>query len=130
MDAHEIAAVLALATMQRNALTDTLGWDLLDPMMAMMRDRHLAIKINALIRQKQKQGDFHSAAGLMIWLHTLRAGTSLDLRSSGREMWRELQRAFPHVPAVANGMLAANFEQVNLDGYDQFPIGLTPDPLD
>lgn len=55
-------------------------------------------EVNRLIKDSQKEGNYASAAGLMIQLHTLRAISMPELRIWGRQMWKELSRGMPYVP--------------------------------
>ena len=92
-DSDQIALVVAIATHWRNVLKDD-GVDLLDPMSAEQIDPMIALKLNKMIRQVQKENPTF-ATGLMVWLHTIRTANTPELRLEGRAMWSELQRGFP-----------------------------------
>lgn len=128
MDADEIGMIVALATDRRHKLREMYGWDLLEPALVEAADMSAAIKLNQLIRHLQKDSNQVTAAALMVWLHTLRASMSLDLRSAGRELWGQLERGFPYALDAEDGFVAMGGNELNLGGYDQFPAGLTPIP--
>lgn len=129
LDSHEISSIVALATDGRHKLEEMYGWDFLDPVLLEASDPYVTMKINQLIRQMQKQGDTVDAAALMVWLHTLRSATTLELRMLGRELWRQLERGFATCVDTAADMSEVIGTPLNTEGYNQFPAGLTPDPL-
>jgi hypothetical protein len=129
IDGGEIGMVLAIATDKRHRLSEILGWNLLEPILVQISDITAAMTVNKLIREAQKAGDPVSASGLMVWLHTLRAANTLELRQLGRDMWGQLERGFPHCEDGQAGMLAVAGQYLNIDGYDQFPSGLSPKPF-
>jgi hypothetical protein len=63
----------------------------------------------------------------MVWLHTIRATITPELRFKGRILWKELARGFPCVGGAAYGLVVAGFI-LNVDGYEAVPVGLE-DPL-
>ena len=77
----------------------------------------------------KKKNNPIAASALMVWAHTARAGIRLELRSLGRELWRELSRGFPHVDEAAASFKALSGRSLNIEGAKQFPKGLTPEPL-
>jgi hypothetical protein len=131
MDSYEIGMIVAVATDRRHKLGELYGWDMLDPLSVEKLDPYAAVKLSRIIKQVQSDGHTIVAAGLMVWIHTLRAGTSLDLRILGRRLWSQLSRGFPH--AIDAELSLDNTRRdgiiLNMQGYDQFPIGLTPLPL-
>ncbi|NTI22280.1 hypothetical protein G6M87_10470 [Rhizobium rhizogenes] len=129
MDGSEIGLVVAIGTDRRHKLKEVLGWDMLEPALLERSEPFAAMQLNKLIRQMQVDKKPLVAAGLLIWIHTLRAANSLDLRQQGREMWRQLERGFPHAYASAEGFYDLGGPELNLDNYQIFPSGLTPDPL-
>lgn len=129
MDGEELGFAIAMATDMRHSLRAAVGWDLLDPVAVEREDAYAAMTVNKLIRQYQGEGKQISAASAMVWLHTLRAANILELRVSGREMWRQLQRGFPHCEQAALSAMSVTGKLPDISGYYQFPIGLTPDPL-
>lgn len=65
----------------------------------------------------------------MVWLHTFRSAARLELRSLGREMWKELERGFPYIEESAMLFWELTGRKLDIDGATSFPIGLTPDPI-
>jgi len=55
----------------------------------------------------------------------------LGLRALGRDMWRELSRGFPYASEAAVGMFNISGGETIFctENSDQFPSGLTPEPL-
>jgi len=128
MDADEIGMVVALATDTRNRLEDV-GFLLGDPIGAFTVDPETPSVLNEMIRTLQAEGRLQEAAAVMVWLHTSRVGTRLELRPLAREMWRQLERGFPHAEEASMTLMRIFFRPIRLDGYDKFPKGLSPDPL-
>lgn len=128
LDGAEVGMIVALATRQRHILAVEYGWFLLDPFVTLQRDPGAAITLNALIRAAQRRGQEPLAAGMMVWLHSLRAMQSPELRQGGRDLWRQLQRGFPYCDQAQDEFYAVSGEVMNLHDHDQIPIGLTPDP--
>jgi hypothetical protein len=78
------------------------------------------------VKHCQSTGQQSDAAGVMVWLFTLRCGAALELRQRGRELWKELQRGYPHVKEAADSLGALSGKTINIDGFDRVPIGLEP----
>lgn len=128
MDGTEIGMVLAMATAYRHDLARR-GVDLLQPAILLAADPGITFTLARTIQQHQKHGEMSLSAALMVWVHTLRATSRLELRQLGRDMWRELERGFPHAIENSMSLMALTGQTANIEGYDQFPDGLTPDPL-
>lgn len=95
----EIASLVAMAAISRivmrrhNHLPD---WSLaIVPAHRQPEQARIQWKVSGAIRDMQSQGMTPEAAAAMVWLHSLRALTTPELRFLGREMWLELQRGFP-----------------------------------
>jgi len=127
MDAAELGYALAIATHFRHGM-EADGHEVMDPIVYTAKNPGFALYLSRMIASAQKAGRTQEAAGLMIWLHTMRAGIRLELRPLGREMWQELERGFPFVhKAVLEGLpISAN--QPNVSGANEFPAGLNPTP--
>ena len=130
MDASEIGFVVACATDVRKEL-QAAGHDVLDPINCGALHPEIFTELGGTIRTFQKRGQLQDAAALMVWAHTLRAGSvgGPRIRALGREMWKELARGFPYVEMAATNYQAISGVILDIDGADQFPIGLTPEPL-
>ncbi|AVR66481.1 hypothetical protein IPC1147_16725 [Pseudomonas aeruginosa] len=128
MDGSELGYLVAIATHQRHHWEDE-GYNFLDPIVSYSMDPTVVLKIGRVIREYQKVGQPSDAAALMVWLHTMRVGGPHELRHIARQMWRQLSRGFPHVPKASVEIARLIGDIPRIDGYDSFPIGLTPDPL-
>lgn len=129
MDGSEIGFVVAMATHVRHELEAGSGWDLLDPITLNVLHPMASYEIAKFIQDLQKAGAQPVAAGAMVWLHTVRAAGELDMRQSGRDMWRQLERGFVHVNEAADGHFELIGALLKTSGANLFPNGLTPEPL-
>lgn len=95
---HELGMLLALASIMRMALREdgTLPDEALGKGEPLARDAEalIPLKLSRLIKDFQALGQLQSAAGTMVWLHSMRAIVTPELRLLGRKMWEELQRGF------------------------------------
>ncbi|MEC7472908.1 MAG: hypothetical protein VX946_06065 [Pseudomonadota bacterium] len=128
LDGADIGFLLAVATDIRAKLEKS-GFRMMDPIVDFHCDPLLPTKLNSIVRDFQKRKMMAEAAGAMVWLHTARAGARIELRQLGRDMWKQLQRGFPHVIASSVGARSIDGFALELHGFDAFPAGLTPDPL-
>ncbi|WP_395077506.1 hypothetical protein [Hyphococcus sp.] len=127
-DGSELGLVVASASDWRHNFL-ALGIDLRYPAICLAKDPTITFQITRTIQDLQKSGQQHKCVGLMVWVHSLRAMSRPELRKYGREIWRELSRGFPHTVESAYGageILGMDFQTL---GHDEFPDGLTPDPL-
>jgi hypothetical protein len=46
-----------------------------------------------------------------------------------QQMWKELERGFPYVGKKKSVLEELLGEPVNMEGYQEYPKGLTPEPL-
>lgn len=128
-DGSELGFLLAYATHVRHQLEEK-GHNILDPFVYLIQNPIFPYTLSSTIIQLQKDKRNQDAAALMVWLHTFRAAANpLELRSLGRQLWGELARGFPYVEEATQSAtmhLGINF---NIEGYNTFPEGLTPEPL-
>jgi len=66
------------------------------PVMDTLQCNLASTEISRAIKNHQKQGNNHLAAYMMVWMHSLRSLSSLELIPAGKNMWIELERGFPH----------------------------------
>ncbi len=130
MDADEIGNVVALAAHMRNKFLDETGIDLLDPYAATAVDPDCVIKLSKTADYFQKKGMIGriNAAGIMVWIHTLRATINPDIRMTVRAMWGELSRGFPYVQDGARFFKDITGDTLDLSDAGRYPDGLTPQP--
>jgi hypothetical protein len=114
MDTTELVNTLGIAHQQRLNLIKRGEGDPMFPWEAVITNPELTLTLAQRTKHLQEKGDVISlavAAGLMLWVHTLRAVADPEVRTKARELWGEFERAFPH--------MAAGIET-------SFPDGLTP----
>jgi hypothetical protein len=126
VNGDEVGTLLAVATHIRHGLELRLGVDLLDPILTHTAKPDLIFELHRIVKHCQSTGQQSDAAGVMVWLFTLRCGAALELRQRGRELWKELQRGYPHVKEAADSLGALSGKTINIDGFDRIPIGLEP----
>ncbi|MGD9740028.1 MAG: hypothetical protein AB7O56_07515 [Bauldia sp.] len=129
IDASEVGFIVAVATDVRHHLRAELQVDLLHPAASIFIRPDLGGLLFAQIKELQRAGTMMSlsaASGFMVWIHTVRSFTNIDLRPRGRELWVALARGFPHaeMAAIQHFRLAAM--ELNIDNFDQIPDGLGP----
>lgn len=127
MDGAEIGYVLAIATHIRHGMEGD-GHNVMDPIVYTAQNPTFALYLSRMIIGAQGQGRNQEAAALMIWLHTMRAGIRLELRSLARELWSQLERGFPFVQQAVLGGLPIAARHPNVSGANEFPAGFTPIP--
>jgi hypothetical protein len=76
------------------------------PVMDPLKCNQASLDISKAIKNHQQQGNNHLASFMMVWLHSLRSLSSLELIPLGKDMWVELEKGFAH---IENG-----FETVNI----------------
>lgn len=128
MDAEEIALTVAIATDIRHKLLES-GLNVMEPAIAITADPSAIFRITTTIKSLQKSQNMMEAAGLMVWAHTLRGADSLEVRGMTRRMWGELSRGFPYVVDAYSNFYSMTDSLLNINGYDEFPTGMTPTPL-
>lgn len=89
-DGSELGLLVAMATTIRNQFLVE-GINLMSPAVLMATDSMAAYKLSSLCTKLQRSNQQHQAAGVMVWLHTLRAASEPTLRLKGREMWGHLE---------------------------------------
>lgn len=126
VDSSELGLPVALATAYRHLVRRNVGIDLLFPATALISEPTICTRLNREIQELQRQRQFAGLAAGMIWLHSLRAMQSLELRPHGRELWRQLSRGFPHVLNSADDHALLTGVLLEIEDYDQIPDGLGP----
>lgn len=129
MNSAEVAALLGMATHQRKWIEAERGVDLLDPIVTYAAEPSLLMFFHGVIQSCQKTNRPMEAAGVMVWLFTLRAAANLQLRGLGRRLWRELARGIPGVEDAAIGHFHLTGVLLEIDDAERIPIGLEPRPV-
>jgi|APLak6261699311_1056244.scaffolds.fasta_scaffold00349_7 hypothetical protein len=127
MDSDEIGLLVAVSAHIKNSYAQD-GHYINDPIIYTAQNPLAAVEFGKLIRFMQKQKRPEYAAGVMVWLHTMRAGINLNLRSRARVMWGELERGFKSAPLHVWTINAPDGSRLNIKNYDTFPIGFDPEP--
>ncbi len=126
MPGSELGMLLASATDLKNEMVRNGVADVSAPYILTEKMPLITFEFSKRVIRLQKKRRFEDAAALMVWVHTLRAASRPELRGLGRNMWGELERGFPFVLSAAEGVYDLMGVQFNVDGFDEFPIGLEP----
>lgn len=129
MDSDEIAGVVVMVAEFRREFIKRNNIDLIDPASAVQLKPNLAIEIGSVIKDLQRNNASFFAAGVMVWLHSVRAQHSLEVRAVVRQIWGELERGFPFAEAMAIDMKWQGIPVSPYLEFDVFPAGLTPKPV-
>jgi len=65
--------------------------------------------LSNILRMKQKEGKMPAASALMIWLHSARSLSTVEIRSNGRQMWRLISRGADTVVEMYRGDFRQTF---------------------
>lgn len=127
LNSDDLGMIVTIATHVRHKIELKYHVDLLDPIVTYARDPDIELVVHQMIKAFQSSGMPESAAGAMVWLHTLRCGAALELRPLGRELWRELRRGFPFIEQSAAGLELLSDQQIIITDATRIPFGLEPD---
>jgi hypothetical protein len=94
--AEEIGGILASTYHWMEFLERKFGWNLDHPDLVIANDLFASMTVGKCARRIQGK-EPAMATGLMVWLHTLRASGTPELRLRGRELWSQLNRGAEHV---------------------------------
>ena len=128
-DSSELGLIVAVASHWRNRLETEFGWNLDYPDTVEAQDPTAPLKLVKMIRQNQMgRNDPMNlmAAGLMVWIHTLRASARPELRLKGREMWGELCRGIPHADSAVSIIAQHHGLHIDAHGAERVPDNLQP----
>ncbi len=129
LDSSSIGAIVAIASNVRNEWLQEKNMDLLLPHLVIHQDPYIALMLGSKIKALQRANNQSAASGYFPWLFTVRACFDLDLLPNTRELWRQLQRGFPHVASAADGLEETFGVILDTRDANEFPDGFTPDPL-
>jgi hypothetical protein len=127
MGGPEIGLGFAMATHWRNSLS--LKRELMDPIYYVSVNPMVGHEFGKMVRKLQQRGRNFEAIGLMVWLHTLRAASSQELRGPGRRMWKELARGVPFAHESAASYLFMTGTVLETDYSALYPEGFIPEPV-
>jgi hypothetical protein len=127
---EDVAHIYLAALAYRNTYKKTVGIDLFNPQEAIEKNKAIALDIGAHIRDAQKSTLYVTAAGLKVWLFTIRSLTHDELRPIGVALWRQFPRGFPHVPTVAEAVYETTGFRNDLTDSRIVPLGFEPPSSD
>lgn len=95
-----IGMIVAYAAVLREVLTQqgTLPEGILDVDVFPMTEEagEVPTRLRKLVEEFQKDNQEHTAAAIMVWLHSVRAMVYPEATYLGQQMWAELRRGFPY----------------------------------
>jgi hypothetical protein len=131
MSDEEVGRVVAFAAMARVALRKS--GVLPDELLQIRPDKKQASAQHAVaqvVRRYQAERRFAEATGALVWLHSLRALSTTEVRHLGREMWRQLQRGQLQALTVLQDMRVPSPSNVTLECWripdDLYPSTVPP----
>lgn len=125
---EELGMLLAFAFHIKNNMILNHGIDMMDPLLATTTNPGIQLNMNQFIKLSQKNDELQDAAAGMIWLHTIRAITTPEIRIHGRKMWKSLQRGMSHVNEQAAILEEMFGKKIFLNFKERkYPIGLEPE---
>ena len=112
------AMVVAAATDFRNVIMAT------PEFLKAQADGTEIMFLHQMYRSAQQSNLQQIAAGIAVWIHTLRAEKELSNRYIAKEMWSLLASSFDEVEDAAEMLaLFMGGRDLNIDGYDRIPVG-------
>jgi hypothetical protein len=114
------AMVVAAATDFRNVMMES---------PAFLKEQAAGTEVMFLhdaFRAAQKSGSPQIAAGIAVWIHTVRAEKELSNRHIAKEMWALLAASFDEVEEAAESLrLFMGGRSLDIEGYDRIPLGFS-----
>ena len=128
----ELGELICFSTLARVKLRNrgSLKDEVFDVAATILEQAPAQYMISQLIPSLQKNKQFSEAAGLMVWLHSLRAFTYLEIRSYGRDMWKELNRGFKQAEESLEIVTMTQPDYVPIMEINELffiPLGLEPE---
>jgi hypothetical protein len=127
MSDEEVGRVVAFAAIARVALrkSGVLPDELLQITSAKKR-ANAQLAVAQVVRGYRAERRFAEATGVMVWLHTLRALSTPEVRNLGRDMWRQLQRGPLQALIALQDMRVPPLSDVTME-CSRIPRDLFPD---
>jgi hypothetical protein len=127
MSDDEVGAVVAFAAIARVALRRAGVFpDELLQITSAKKQANAQLAVARVVRRYRAERRFAEATGVMVWLHTLRALSTPQVRHLGREMWRQLQRGPLQALVVLQDMRVPLLSDVTME-CSRIPHDLHPD---
>lgn len=127
-DSDEVSCLLMLAMHYRNGKLATTGIDLMNPYAAVTTNPFLAIQLVSEIKDAQRRGMPVVAAGIFVWLFTIRAALAPPLRPGARQLWGQLQCGFAGIAKASHDFASLVGGHPDITDAGKFPDGFTPEP--
>lgn len=119
---EDMGYTLLLVTHVRHKVKE-MGYDMLLTNMQYDLNQQTCARLGELIQEYKAGNQPPLMYASMVWVYTMNAATSMDMRSLGRQMWRELRRGVPHVEKNIERATKLLDEEPETAGYDQWPHG-------
>ena len=129
MDGDELGSVVAVVADYRNKMLEQ-GINLNEPMILVGTVPGIIPLLSGQVDPLQQEERTFEALPIIVWVHSLRAASTPELRQYGRDLWGQLERGFKHVHSAADDLAREMGITLNTNGATEFPKGLTPKPLD
>jgi hypothetical protein len=126
MDADELAHVLAITLEWAETLHDEKEWDMFYPAVVVFTDQMSVVQLSQLANKLRREGKPQLAAGVMVWVHSLRAFANPEIRPFAREIWMHLQRGAFYVDQVSVNVTELLGRECRTHRAGEIPDGLTP----
>jgi hypothetical protein len=112
------AMVVAAATDFRNTVMDS------PEFLKAQAEGTEMLLLHEAYRSAQKMNLQQIAAGIAVWIHTVRAEKELSNRYIAKEMWTLLAASFDEMEEAAEMLaLFIGARELNIEGYDRIPCG-------
>jgi predicted amidophosphoribosyltransferase len=122
VDDEEVGELIAIITHQRHSFLKTKGFDLCDPVATILKYPTVVINLHNVAKCLSKENYLKSKAGIMVWIHTLRAADNPEMFMKGLDMWCELERGFNHAESGKKAIESKLKVKICIDGYNFNPL--------
>lgn len=119
---EDLGFVLLLVTHVRHQVKAQ-GYDMLMTNMQYELNQQTCAVLGKLIQEYQAEQKQPLVYASMVWMYTMNAATAMDMRSLGRQLWRELRRGTPHVKANIARVQQIVGQEPDYADYDKWPHG-------
>lgn len=118
----DMGFVLLLVTHVRHQVKGE-GYDMLLTNMQYELNQQTCAKLGQLMQEYQARQQQPLVYASMVWLYTMNAATAMDMRSLGRQLWRELRRGAPHVKTHIERTTTLLGQEPDYADFDKWPHG-------
>lgn len=118
----DMAYTLLLVTHVRHAVKAQ-GYDMLMTNMQYELNQQACAVLGQLINEYRAEQKAPLMYACMVWVYTMNAAVAMDMRSLGRQMWRELRRGEPLLKENMERAQKLIGREPDYAGHDQWPHG-------